>query len=46
VAPRIAQKRKSDFGQFMTPSSVARFMAGMFPPATFRPAACWMQAQA
>ena len=34
VAPRIAQKRKSEFGQFMTPSSVARFMAGMFPPST------------
>ena len=34
VAPRIAQKRKSELGQFMTPSSVARFMAGMFPPST------------
>lgn len=32
VAPRITQKRKAEFGQFMTPSSVARFMAGMFPP--------------
>lgn len=32
VSPRIAQKRKAEFGQFMTPSSVARFMAGMFPP--------------
>ncbi len=31
VSPRIAQKRKAEFGQFMTPSSVARFMAGMFP---------------
>lgn len=31
VAPGIAQKRKSELGQFMTPSSVARFMAGMFP---------------
>ena len=32
VAPRTAQKHKSELGQFMTPSSVARFMAGMFPP--------------
>jgi len=34
VAPRTAQKYKSELGQFMTPSSVARFMAGMFPPST------------
>jgi len=34
VAPRTAQKHKSGLGQFMTPSSVARFMAGMFPPST------------
>ena len=26
VATRIPQKRKSEFGQFMTPSSIARFM--------------------
>ena len=32
IAPLIAQKRKSELGQFMTPSSVARFMAEMFPP--------------
>lgn len=32
VAPRITQKRKAEFGQFLTPSSVARFMADMFPP--------------
>jgi len=31
VAPRIAQERKSELGQFMTPSSVARFMASLFP---------------
>ena len=31
VAPRTTQKHKSELGQFMTPSSVARFMAGMFP---------------
>ena len=36
VAPRITQKRKAEFGQFMTPSSVARFMAGMFPPTTLQ----------
>ena len=36
VAPRTAQKHKSELGQFMTPSSVARFMAGMFPPSTLR----------
>ena len=31
VTPRIMPKRKSEFGQFMTPSSVARFMVEMFP---------------
>ncbi|WP_215750504.1 Eco57I restriction-modification methylase domain-containing protein [Gluconobacter sp. P5H9_d] len=31
VAPRTAQKHKVALGQFMTPSSVARFMASMFP---------------
>lgn len=36
VASRIAQKRKAEFGQFMTPSSVARFMAGMFPPSNLQ----------
>ncbi|HCT7915533.1 Eco57I restriction-modification methylase domain-containing protein [Pseudomonas xantholysinigenes] len=36
VAPRTAQKHKSELGQFMTPSSVARFMAGMFPPSTMQ----------
>ena len=36
VAPRIAQKRKSELGQFMTPSSVASFMAGMFPPSSLQ----------
>lgn len=33
VAPRLALKRKSALGQFMTPSPVARFMAALFPPA-------------
>ena len=36
VAPRTAQKHKSELGQFMTPSSVARFMAGLFPPSTLQ----------
>lgn len=36
MTSRITQKRKAEFGQFMTPSSVARFMAGMFPPSTLR----------
>jgi tRNA1(Val) A37 N6-methylase TrmN6 len=31
VAPRTTQKQKSELGQFMTPSSVARFMASLFP---------------
>ena len=31
ISPRIAQKRKAELGQFMTPSSVARFMASLFP---------------
>jgi tRNA1(Val) A37 N6-methylase TrmN6 len=34
IAPRTSQKRKSELGQFMTPSSVARFMAAVFPPST------------
>ena len=36
VAPRTAQKHKAEFGQFMTPSSVARFMASLFPPSTLQ----------
>jgi adenine-specific DNA-methyltransferase len=36
VAPRTAQKYKAEFGQFMTPSSVARFMASLFPPSTLQ----------
>jgi len=34
VAPGIALKRKSALGQFMTPASVARFMASLFPQST------------
>ena len=36
VAPRISQKHKAELGQFMTPSSVARFMASLFPPSTLQ----------
>ena len=36
VAPRTAPKHKAEFGQFMTPSSVARFMASLFPPSTLQ----------
>lgn len=36
VAPRIARKHKAELGQFMTPSSVARFMAALFPPSTLQ----------
>lgn len=36
VAPSIEQKRKAEFGQFMTPSSVASFMASLFPPSTLK----------
>ncbi|MBF0146072.1 MAG: Eco57I restriction-modification methylase domain-containing protein [Magnetococcales bacterium] len=34
VSPRTAQKHKIEFGQYMTPSSVARFMASLFPSST------------
>jgi len=36
VAPGLALKRKSELGQFMTPSAVARFMASLFPPSTLK----------
>jgi adenine-specific DNA-methyltransferase len=36
VAPRLALKRKSELGQFMTPAAVARFMASLFPAATLQ----------
>lgn len=32
VAPRTTQQHKADLGQFMTPSSVARFMTSLFIP--------------
>ena len=31
VASRVGQSRQSQLGQFMTPPSVARFMASLFP---------------
>lgn len=31
VAAQTTQKHKAEFGQFMTPSNVARFMASLFP---------------
>jgi adenine-specific DNA-methyltransferase len=36
IAARIAPKRKSELGQFMTPASVARFMASLFPATSLR----------
>lgn len=36
VASRTAQKHKAEFGQFMTPSSVACFMASLFPPSSLQ----------
>ena len=36
IAPLTAQKHKAAFGQFMTPSSVARFMASLFPASTLQ----------
>lgn len=34
VAPEIAPRNKSALGQFMTPASVANFMASLFPPSS------------
>ena len=36
VSPKLNVKRKSALGQFMTPASVARFMAAMFPSSTLK----------
>jgi tRNA1(Val) A37 N6-methylase TrmN6 len=38
MGQQISQKRKSDLGQFMTPATVARFMASLFPPSTLKAA--------
>jgi len=36
VGRQISQERKSELGQFMTPSTVARFMASLFMPSTLQ----------
>ncbi|MBM4284030.1 MAG: SAM-dependent methyltransferase [Deltaproteobacteria bacterium] len=36
VGQQISQKRKSELGQFMTPATVARFMASLFSPSTLK----------
>jgi len=36
VAPQTPQKHKAEFGQFMTPSSVAGFMASLFPASSLK----------
>jgi adenine-specific DNA-methyltransferase len=36
VSPRINQTRKAEFGQFMTPAGVARFMASLFSDRTLQ----------
>jgi adenine-specific DNA-methyltransferase len=36
AAPRVALKRKSELGQFMTPAPVARYMASLFPQSTLK----------
>jgi len=38
VGRQINQKRKSELGQFMTPVTVARFMASLFAPSTMQTA--------
>lgn len=38
VGQQIAQKRKAELGQFMTPSTVARFMASLFSPSALQTA--------
>lgn len=36
LSHRTTPKHKAEFGQFMTPSSVARFMASLFPPSSLK----------
>jgi tRNA1(Val) A37 N6-methylase TrmN6 len=36
IAPQTAQRHKAEFGQFLTPSTVARFMASLFPASTLQ----------
>lgn len=38
VGQQISQKIKSELGQFMTPATVARFMASLFPPSNLKKA--------
>ena len=38
VRKQISQKRKSELGQFMTPTTIARFMASLFAPSTLHTA--------
>ena len=38
IGRQISQQRKAEFGQFMTPSTVARFMASLFEPSTLQTA--------
>jgi tRNA1(Val) A37 N6-methylase TrmN6 len=38
IGRKISQKRKSEFGQFMTPATVARFMASLFSPSALQTA--------
>ncbi|MGO9579915.1 MAG: Eco57I restriction-modification methylase domain-containing protein [Desulfobaccales bacterium] len=38
MGQQISQKRKSELGQFMTPATVARFMASLFSPSTVKTA--------
>lgn len=36
IAQQTAQRHKAEFGQFLTPSTVARFMASLFPASTLQ----------
>lgn len=36
IAPKIEQSHKAKFGQFMTPSNIASYMASLFPPTSFK----------
>lgn len=38
IGRQISRRRKAELGQFMTPTSVARFMASLFTPSTLRTA--------
>lgn len=36
VAPKADRKHRAEFGQFMTPPSIAQFMASLFPPSNLK----------